>query len=185
MDMERQLLYGSTMKHTISTLLLLAAVAATPACGKKDSDAKGTAKSTEPKAGGDSKKADPEPAKASTIEALKLAYDGPAGESMKMGDDYMIQASGLVFTVGTPKEPKTLETAVEDSKMYDGSKITVQEKTADGYHLEYNNTGSMGANYFVEVLRTINGTAYACGTTAPDADTAAAAVKACQSLRAI
>ena len=69
--------------------------------------------------------------------------------------------------------------------MYDGSKITVQEKTADGWHLEFNNTGSMGANYFVEIVRTINGTQYDCTTTAPDTDTAAAAVKACLSLKPI
>jgi hypothetical protein len=175
------------MNKTLTTLLLLSAIAAAPACSKKDADkgdTKGTAKSGE-KSGGDTKKADPAPAKAATIDALKLGYDGPAGEAMKMGDDYMIQAEGLVFTVGTPKEPKTLDAAVEDSKMYDGSKITVQEKTDDGYHLEYNNTGSMGANYFVEILRTINGVAYSCGTTAPDEATAAAAVKACQSLRAL
>jgi hypothetical protein len=161
----------------ISILLLLS----TAACGKKDTDSKSSGKATEQK---ETKAA----AKGGSIEQLKLAYDGPAGEvsDMAMGGDpnWMVQAPGLVFSVGTPKEPKTLETAVEDSKMYDG-KITVQEKTADGYHLEFNNTGSMGANYFVEVLRTINGTAYFCSTTAPDADTAAAATKACQSLRAI
>ena len=188
MALARRLLKGRAMNNTLRTALLLSIIAAAPACSKKDSGAKGSAKATEAK-GGD-KKGDPAPAaKGSTIDQLKLAYDGPSGEvsDMSMGGDpnWMVQAPGLVFSVGTPKEPKTLESAVEDSKMYDGSKITVQEKTADGYHLEYNNTGSMGANYFVEVLRTINGVAYFCSTTAPDADTAVATVKACQSLRAI
>ena len=44
--------------------------------------------------------------------------------------------------------------------------------------------GSMGANYFVEILRTINGKPYVCKTTTDTADHAAAVVKVCQSLEA-
>jgi hypothetical protein len=182
------------MNKTISSILLLSAITFAGACSKKSGDDKGSAKPTEK----GSVKADPgsadkgsekPAASGGQIAQLKLAYDGPAGDvsDMSMGGDpnWMVQAEGLVFSVGTPKEAKTLDSAVEDSKMYDGSKITVQEKTADGWHLEFNNTGSMGANYFVEIVRTINGTAYDCSTTAPDADTAAAATKACLSLKAI
>lgn len=162
-------------------MFLLAAVAAAPACSKKDDDAKAptsTAKATDKPAA---------PAKSSTIDALKLAYDGAAGEvaDMSMGGDpnWMVTAPGLVFSVEAPKEVPTLAAAVDDAKMYDPT-ISKQDKTADGYDLEYNNSGSMGANYFVEILRTIDGKPYLCKTTVDTAEHAASVVKACQSLRA-
>jgi hypothetical protein len=165
--------------HAAIALVLLAT-----ACSKSESKDKGSGKATESKSESKEKAAP----KAGTIEQLKLAYDGPAGEvsDMSMGGDpdWMVMADGLVFTVGTPKEAKTFEQAIEDAELYSPT-FTVKEKTADGYHLEFNNTGSMGANYFVEIQRSIGGTTYRCATTQPDAAGAAAAVKACQSLRAI
>jgi hypothetical protein len=181
------------MKHTMKTTLLVAALAAlttVAACKKDDKDAgggSGKAKETDQEA--------KEPAKAKgsaqAIDAFGLAFDGPSDvqiNDMTMGSakTYMVMGTGLVFSVAEPSDisPKTLEEAVEASKIYDGATITKQEKTADGYHLEFNNKGSMGANYFVEIRRTIGEKPYVCSTTAPDAAMASAAVAACQSLRA-
>jgi hypothetical protein len=169
------------------TMLLLAAIAAAPACSKKDDDAKASAGAAKPTEKAAADKAAPAPAKGGVIDQLKLAYDGPAGEvsDMSMGGDpsWMVTAPALVFSVDLPKEVPTLAAAVDDAKMYDPT-ITKQDKTADGYDLEYNNTGSMGANYFVEILRTIGGKPYLCKTTVDTAEHAASVVKACQSLHA-
>jgi len=175
------------MNHTIRIALFLSALTTVAACkdDKKEGEAGGggaaKAKATETAA-----KANPV-----AIDGFGLAFDGPADakvDDMTMGSakTYMIMGTGLVFSVAEPSEisPKTLEEAVEASSIYDGAKISKQEKTADGYHLEFSNTGSMGANYFVEIRRTINDKPYICSTTAPDAKFASAAVAACQSLRA-
>ncbi len=149
-----------------------------PASGAKASGAEATAGGA--KAAGGEAKAGPQ-----AIAALKLQFDGPAGAKVsEMAGSQMVQAPGLVFTVDTASEmtSKTLDAAIEDSKMYDGA-ITRQDKLADGYHLEFNNKGGMGANFFVQVYREIGGTGYLCSTTAPDAGMAASAAKACLSLR--
>jgi hypothetical protein len=176
------------MNNTIRISLFLAALTTVAAC--KD-DKKGDAAGG---GAGKTKEGEKQPAaKAApkTIDAFGLAFDGPADaevSDMTMGDNktMMVMGTGVVFSVAEPSSisATTLEEAVEGSKIYDGATITKQEKTADGYHLEFNNKGSMGANYFVEIRRTIGEKPYICSTTAPDASFAKAAVAACQSLRA-
>jgi hypothetical protein len=53
----------------------------------------------------------------------------------------------------------------------------------DGYAVTFNNTGSMGKNFFVDVQRDIAGKTYHCSTTGSDADQAQAVLAACKSLR--
>jgi len=165
--------------RTLFALSIAAALAASTTACKKDEKKEapaGEAKATEKKEAGGPL----------VIEALGLAIDAPAGsEVSEMLGDQMIQGPGLVVTVGPAKEttPKTLEAAISEADMYSPT-VTTKETTADGYHLEFKNTGSMGANYFVQVLRTVGDKQYLCSTTAPDEKMAAAATAACKSLRA-
>jgi len=169
----------TTMKifHALSIVAALAA--STTACKKDEKQpSAGEAKTAE----GEKKPA----AGPLVIEALGLAIDAPAGSQVsEMLGDQLIQGPGLVVTVGAAKEttPKTLDAAVSEADMYSPT-VTKKETTADGYHLEFKNSGSMGANYFVQVLRTIGDKPYLCSTTAPDEKMAAAAAAACTSLRA-
>jgi hypothetical protein len=178
------------MNNTLRITLLLTALTTVAACKDDKKDEGGAA--GKPKEGS-AEKADKPAGKgaAKTIDAFGLAFDGPADaevSDMTMGDNktYMIMGTGVVFSVAEPSSiaATTLEEAVEGAKIYDGVTFTKQEKTADGYHLEFNNKGSMGANYFVEIRRTIGEKPYICSTTAPDPSFASAAVAACQSLRA-
>jgi hypothetical protein len=178
------------MNKTPMMFLALAALVAAPACSKKDDGAASSAAAAKAAAPSATPTAAPAAATASggAIAQLKLAYDGPSGDvsDMSMGGDpeWMVQTSeGLVFSVQAPKTAPTLDSAVDDAGMYSPT-ISKKDKTADGYDLEYSNTGSMGANYFVEILRTINGKPYVCKTTTDTADHAAAVVKVCQSLKA-
>lgn len=172
----------SRMNNSIRITLFLAALTTVAACKDDKKEAGGAGKTKE----GAAAKGSPK-----VLEDFGLAYDGPAdaeASDMTMGSNktLMVMGTGLVFSVAEPgsMSATTLEEAVEGSKIYDGATITKQEKTADGYHLEFNNKGSMGANYFVEIRRTIGEKPYLCSTTAPDAKMASAAVAACQSLRA-
>jgi hypothetical protein len=175
------------MNHKTRITLLLAALTTVAACKDDKKDEGGAAgKTKEGASEKTSAKAAPK-----TIDAFGLAFDGPADaeiSDMTMGSakTYMVMGTGVVFSVAEPSDitPKTLEEAVEGAKIYDGVAFTKQEKTADGYHLEFNNKGSMGANYFVEIRREIGGKPYICSTTAPDQTFATNAVAACQSLRA-
>jgi hypothetical protein len=118
------------------------------------------------------------------IPALGLVLDGPAGaEVSEMLGDQMVQAPGLVLTVGVVEGERTLEAAVDDADLYSPT-FTRKDALGDGYHLEFNNTGAMGANYFVEVVRSIGGKTYKCTTTAMDRSIADAVAAACLSLRA-
>lgn len=178
------------MNKTPMMFLLFATLVAAPACSKKDDGAasSGVAAKATDKAEAPSATPTPAPASGGAIAQLKLAYDGPSGEvsDMSMGGDpdWMVQTeAGFVFSVEAPKTAPTLESAVDDAGMYSPT-ITKKDKTADGYDLEYNNTGSMGANYFVEILRTIGGKPYVCKTTSNTVDQATAVVKVCQSLKA-
>jgi hypothetical protein len=185
------LLYAAGMNKLTNVLLLVAAVAAIPACAKKDDGGTSSSKPTDKAAPATDKAApaaDKPAASGGKIDPLKLAYDGPSGDvsDMSMGGDpsYMVMAGDLAFTVTAPAKAKTLDEALDDASMYSPT-VTKKDKTGDGYQLEYNNTGSMGANYFVEIERTIGGKPYVCSTTASDTGAAAAAAKICQSLRAI
>jgi hypothetical protein len=179
---------NSMMKSTLSLTLALSLGLGAAACSKKEEAA------AAPSGGGAAPAGKAaEPAKAGgavKIESLKLQFDGPAdatSNDMSMGGPpaVMVSGTGLVFNVGEvgPTSPATFEQALDAAKIYDGATFTKQEKTADGWHIEFNNTGSMGANYFVEIRRTVGGRPITCGTTAPSTELAAATVKACQSLR--
>ena len=86
---------------------------------------------------------------------------------------------GVSVTIST--KPKTL-----DAKKSDASSFTPQELVAeslpDGWALTFNNSGSMGANYFVTVRRDLGGKSFECGAIARTAAQGRNALAACKSL---
>ncbi len=120
-----------------------------------------------------------------TIDKLNLKIDAPKGASQReMLGNQMIQAPGLVITVGPAKDggPATVEAEAKEAEMFSPKNIT-SEKLADGYVFQFENKGSMGANYFVRVRREIAGKAYMCTATGGEKKMTANAVAACKSLR--
>ena len=95
----------------------------------------------------------------------------------------MLSGSGIgAMTVEVADKPQTMEEAKSDADMYTPKNLKA-EKLADGWLVTYDNKGSMGANYFVQVQREIAGKTYKCSTTGSEAGQAAAVVAACKSLR--
>jgi hypothetical protein len=167
------------MSTRLTVVLGLAAALATTACKKSGKDAAG---------GGD----DGAGTVAVKIPQLALQADTTADakvSDMSMGKarSYMVMGSETLFTVSEVGEsaPATLEAAIEEAKVYDGVQFTKKDKTADGWDLEFQNKGSLGANYFVDVRRKIGGRAISCTTTASRPEQATKAVAACKSLRPI
>lgn len=117
---------------------------------------------------------------------LNLSIDVPGkveiGDAI-MGEGHMLQGAGVgALTVEVADKPQTLDEAKSDADMYSPKNVK-DEKLADGWVLSFENTGSMGKNYFVQVRREIGGKAYNCSTTTGDANQAANVLAACKTLR--
>lgn len=175
------------MPNVISAALLTSLVlVTTPACGKKD---------------GGSPKGSPEGAKVS--ESTKPATAAAPSGSTKLAklDDLTIEAGGAdvgegiaaggvmlsggtvgALNISIATTPKTEADAKTDADMF-SPKNYKAETLPDGYVATYDNTGEMGANFFVDAQRTIGGKAYHCSTTVTTASQQAAAVAACKSLK--
>jgi hypothetical protein len=98
------------------------------------------------------------------------------------GEGHMLMGEGIgAMSVTIEKEAKTLEAAKSDAEMYSPKNLK-EEKLADGWTLTFENTGSMGKNYFVQVRRQIDGKEYDCSTTSPD-ERAQKVLAACKTLR--
>ena len=154
--------------------ILFVAVALFAGCKKKDDGGEAAGKATEAKAG---------PTK---LPKLGLSIDVPGaveiGDAI-MGEGHMLQGAGVgALTVEIDEKPQTIDEAKSDADMYSPKNLK-DEKLADGWALTFDNTGSMGKNYFVEVRRDIGGKTYKCSTTTGDAKQAAGALAACKTLR--
>jgi hypothetical protein len=132
-------------------------------------------------------KAAPAAAQVVKIEKLGLRFDGPGDCSVsEMLGSQMVQCPNMVLMVGPPEaDEKTLADAKDAAKNYEGSTFTKEEKTADGWNLQFHNKGSIGDNYFVRIRRSVGGKTYDCTTTAQNAEQAAAVEKACLNLAKI
>ena len=115
-----------------------------------------------------------------------LTLDAP-GDTMVM--DGMSETSHMVNNVSfggvnieVEKEPGTVESAKGDAEMFNGKNIK-NETLSDGFYFTYDNTGSMGASYFVEVHRKIDGKDYKCSTTVSQPSQGKAALAACKTLK--
>jgi len=155
--------------------MLVLALALAGGCKKKD-DGGGSA------GGGGGAKA----AGAVKLDKLGLQLDVPG--KVEVGDAIaaegaMLQGSGIgAMQIEVKKEAEELAAAKSDADMYSPKNLK-EETLPDGWVLTFDNTGSMGTNYFVDVRRTIDGKHYKCGTTGSDAKQAAAVVAACKTLR--
>jgi hypothetical protein len=156
-----------TKKHLAVLFLAFAA------CGGKKDDKSSSS------GGGDK----PAAASSTKLGKLGLSIDFPGDVSDAIGGDgQMIMGEDGVLTVEETKAKKSEADAKSDADMY-SPKNFKSEKLADGWAVTYDNSGSMGANYFVTVQRDIGGKTYTCSTTAPKEDQAKAVLAACKSLK--
>jgi hypothetical protein len=155
--------------------ILFVAVALFAGCKKKEDGGTAAGKTTEAKATGPTK-----------LPKLGLSIDVPGavevGDAI-MGEGHMLQGGSVgALTVEIDDKPQTIDEAKSDADMYSPKNLK-DEKLADGWTLTFDNTGSMGKNFFVEVRRDIGGKTYKCSTTTGDAKQAAGALAACKTLR--
>lgn len=152
----------------LRTFALTLAFVSVIGCSKKDGDGSGD-----------------KPAGPTKLPKLGLQLDVPGSVEVSDaigGEGHMLMGSGIgAMSVTIETEAKTLEQAKSDADMYSPKNLK-EEKLADGWALTFENTGSMGKNYFVEVRRDIDGKSYACSTTSPD-DRAQKVLAACKTLR--
>jgi hypothetical protein len=155
--------------------ILFIAVALFAGCKKKEDGGSAAGKATEAKSAGPTK-----------LPKLGLSIDAPGTVEVSdaiMGEGNMLMGAGVgAMTIEIAAKPQTLDEAKSDAELY-SPKNQKEEKLADGWVLTFENTGSMGKNYFVQVRREIGGKAYSCSTTGGDAKQAAAVVTACKTLR--
>jgi hypothetical protein len=161
----------------ISIILLASTTLFAAACGGKKTE--GAAKGSDGDKGG-------APAAATKLPALGLQLDVPG--DVNVGDaigakGHMLQGSGIgAMQIEAFDKPKTLDEAKTDAADYSPKNVK-GETLPDGWTLTYDNSGSMGANYFVTVRRDIGGASYKCSTTGSDPKQAEAVLAACKSLR--
>ena len=128
------------------------------------------------------------PAKAgpTKLPKLGLSIDAPGKVEVSdaiMGDGHMLMGPGVgAMTIELASKQQSLEEAKSDAELYTPKNLK-EETLADGWVLTFDNTGSMGKNYFVTVRRDIAGKTYTCSTTGGDASQAAAVLAACKTLR--
>ncbi len=155
-------------------VLFASAVLVTTACKKKEDGGGASAKPAE--------------AKGAAVKLPKVGLQlDIAGETMV--SDGMGAQSNMVngeaigaLEVEVAEKPQTLDEAKADAADYKPRNLK-EEKLADGWALSYDNTGSMGTNYFVHVRRDLGGKSYTCSTTGSKPDQAQAVLAACKSLR--
>src|SRR5438270_149706 len=140
--------------------LVFVLVATLAACGGKKDD-----KSSGSSGGGADKPAAAAGTKLAKVGGLTIDFPGDVSDAIG-GDGAMVMGEDGVLTVEEAKKPQTIDEAKSDADMY-GPKNLKTEKLADGWALTFENSGSMGANYFVTVRRDIGGKTYTCSTTAP------------------
>src|SRR6478735_4453636 len=146
-------------------------------CGKKKEDGATAAKGTE------SAQKAPAAAKGPTkLPKLGLSIEVPGsvevGDAI-MGEGHMLQGSSIgAMQIEVAEKPKTLDDAKSDADMYTPKNLKT-ETLPDGYTVTFDNTGSMGKNFFVDVQREIGGKTYHCSTTGSEEKQAQAVLAAC------
>ncbi|HEY4117039.1 MAG TPA: hypothetical protein VGM56_04265, partial [Byssovorax sp.] len=122
-------------------------------------------------------------AAATKLPKTGLSIDFPGDVSAAIGGDGdMVMGENGVLTVEIAKTKQTADEAKTDANDY-SPKNFKSENLSDGWAVTYDNTGGMGANYFVTVQRDIGGKTYKCSTNQPKPEQAAAVLAACKSLK--
>jgi hypothetical protein len=138
--------------------------------------------------GGDTKPAADKPAEAAEtkIEQLGLKAELPAGSQVTDGIGgkgvMIIGTAPVTIDVAGDDKPKTLDAAKKDAETYTPTNFK-EEKLDDGWILTFENTGSMGTNYWLTSRREIGDKGYACNTSVNSAEQRDAAIKICKSLK--
>jgi hypothetical protein len=172
-------------KLTFAGIALLALACNTASEAPKDAPKDGAKKE---QGAGDTK-----PAAATTKEqkidklGLKFDYDASKSDGANLTDmagSVMVMLANVTLTVTPAKadSPKTIDAAKKEAELFDPKNIK-DEKLADGWLITFDNTGSLGANYFLVMRREIDGKAYKCETTANSVEQRDEAIKICKSLK--
>ena len=156
------------------TILLLAS-SLLVACSKSDSGKGGSAAKT---------------AEGAAVKLGKVPLQATiVGDDINVGDGIgahsVMVSGGDIGAMEVELADKKLEMndeAKEVTSLYSAKNVKT-EKLADGWVLTFDNTGSAGANYFVESYRDIGGKTYKCASTLGKPEQALAVVAACKSLR--
>lgn len=167
----------------IRASLLFIALSTLAVTGCKNKEEGGSAPAAGDKAGEAKKPAAGGPVKLPDL-GLQVDVAGePTVDKALSGTGHMLMGGAVgAMTVELKDADQTLEDGKSDAGMYDPKNLK-EEKLADGWALTWDNTGSMGANYFVESRRTIDGKFYKCGSTVSKPEQASAVLAACKSLR--
>jgi hypothetical protein len=122
------------------------------------------------------------------IQIPKLGLKGSAPgetEAPIIGDGEPILVAAAFFTVSVAEakatDPKTIKDAQKAAELFTPKNVKT-ETLPDGWVLTYENTGSLGANYFVNTRREIGGKAYLCDTMQSTPEQQAKAIAFCKSL---
>lgn len=166
------------IRTTLVTLALSTlAFAVFSGCHKKDAAGSSDQKAVEGKAKAPTK-----------LPKVGLSIDVAGDDGEIMVSDGLSVTSNMVNTVPmggllveATDKPQTLDDAKSDAAMFTPKDLKI-DTLPDGYALTYNNTGSMGANFFVVVQRTIDGKTIKCSSTGSDNAHAQIALAACKSL---
>jgi len=149
------------------------------ACGKTEAGGGGAAPAPASSGGGSS----------TTLTLPKvgdLKIDVPAGASVNDGvvTGNMVMGPGIVVNVeyASDSRPKTADEAKTEASDFTPKNLKT-EALSDGWLVSFDNSGSMGKNFFVQVRRTIGGKAVWCETTASQQEQADNAIKACKSIK--
>lgn len=160
--------------------IALVAVALISSCKKDEQGGAVAGKTTEAKpatsAGG-----------ATKLPKLGLTIDVPGKveveDALVGGEGHTLMGASVgAFTVDVATDKSSLDEAKSDADLYSPKNLNA-EQLADGWALTFENTGSMGKNYFVTVQREIHGKTYRCSTMLGEAKQAAAVLAACKTLR--
>ncbi len=162
------------MNHIVRLTLALSLIASTAACGKKKDEGGGTSGGGEPAAA---------PLKLAKVAGVSIDVPGGAEASDGMGDGAMLMGPEIgAMNVEVAKAAKTIDEVKTDANDYSPQHLK-EEKLADGFAVTWDNTGSAGANFFVEVHRTIGGKPIRCNSTVSKQSQADAVLAACKSIK--
>jgi hypothetical protein len=122
------------------------------------------------------------------IDKLGVKFEGPKMDlkENKSGGQWSATGEGGVsFTVGVATEfaSKTFEEAKAAKSDFAPEHVSKEEKTDDGWNIQFQNKGAIGENFFVWIRRTIAGKQIQCETTVSTVEQAAKVEKICLSLQ--
>jgi len=144
------------------------------------------AKGDAPASTGEAKAAKADDAAPKKLDKLGLTVSAPAGADVnEMGDTVMVSGGGTALSIkaATDTDPKTVDDGKSSALLGDKGRNLKGDKTADGWVVTWENTGSAGDNYWLSMRREINKKAYMCETTVSSEDQRKAAIAMCNSLK--